>query len=869
MRETYTETVCPEPDASVREPDCVAVEGAAACFHCGTPCPDGKWRSETKSFCCGGCLAVYELLAENGLADFYRLDGAAGVRVSQPVAPGRFAYLDDEAVRRRLVDFEDDRITRVTFRIPAIYCAACIWLLENLFRLCPGIGPARVHFSRKEVSIEFENRALKLSQVAEFLSSIGYEPELRFSDLREKPAAFERRRLWLRVGVAGFAFGNIMLFSIALYAGLDAFSGPRFETLFGFMSMILAVPVIVYSGSGYWRAVWIAVRRRILTMDVPVAIGIAAIAGRSGYEILSGTGHGYFDSLTGLVFFLLCGRLFQQKTYDRLSFDRDYTSFFPLSARRRDGAEETAVALSELKVGDRLVIRHGELIPADGRLIGGAACIDYSFVTGESVPVEENAGDYLFAGGRQMGGAIEVETVKPVAQSYLTSLWNQDAFRKGRRGEADGSANCDSGESFNSLTNRFARLFTPAILGVATAAALFWWIQDPSRVLNAFTAVLIVACPCALALAAPFTLGTAQRLLAERRIYLKHPDCIETLARVDAVVFDKTGTLTGAEAGEIRFEGAPLTGDEERWIRSMTRHSIHPAAVRIGKTLDDRRDPGNVASFLETPGQGMEGRVAGTAVWMGSARWLGARGVSVPENGNGLSSAVHVAFNGVYRGAYTLQTSLRPGAGALVADLAKTCELALLSGDRPGDSARFRDLFGAAASVRFDQSPLDKMEFIKGLHQSGRTVAMVGDGLNDAGALRQSDIGLAVTENAAAFSPASDVILEASRVGRLADLLDFSKRAIRVVRWSIVISLLYNVVGVGIAAAGLLSPVVCAILMPLSSVTVVGFGCGGAAWAGRRSGIAADPATANTAARRRVEPGMTATHRETEEGVKS
>ncbi|MEI2723738.1 MAG: heavy metal translocating P-type ATPase metal-binding domain-containing protein [Verrucomicrobiota bacterium] len=835
--------------ATETEPSATAPETRPACFHCGTLCRGEVFRVAEKPFCCNGCKTVFEILTENGLREFYQLGEAAGVRVNGTATVDQFKFLDEPAVRERLVDFVDTKRTRVTFHIPAIHCIACVWLLENLFRLKPGLGQSQVNFPRKEVAIAFDTAAVKLSEVVALLVSLGYEPELKFSDLDARPRNRMARRLWVQLGLAGFAFGNIMLFSISDYLGLDAFAGPGFRKMTGLISFVLALPVVIYSALDYWRAAWTSLQQRLLNIDVPIAAGLVALFVQSVFEVATGRGNGYFDSLCGLIFFLLCGKLFQQKTYDRLAFDRDYKSFFPLAVtrmgrRRREEpptspansqvpltsspAEETReeqISLAQLVVGDHLIIRNGELIPADARLVSGPALIDYSFVTGESEPVAKKPEDHLYAGGRQMGGVIEVETVKNVSQSYLTSLWNQDAFRKGKPG------------ALNSLTNKYSQRFTWLVIVIALGAAAYWAFVNPAISLKAFAAVLIVACPCALALAAPFALGTGQRVLARRNVFLKNPYVLETLAQVDAVVFDKTGTLTAAGAGSVRWHGATLTEVEERWLFSMTRHSTHPLPVRIGAAIAGGHFAEPVRSFLETAGCGMEGSVAGHEIWMGSEAWLASRGVCqtppvVPEGETG--SGVHVAIDGTYRGGFVLASAVRPETEELMAKLSGNYELALLSGDNEKERAQFAAIFGGHAHLHFNQSPLNKLGFIRQLQNSGRTVMMVGDGLNDAGGLQQSDVGVAVVEKMSAFSPASDVILAADVVPRLAEVLWFAKAAVRVVRVSFLVSAAYNVVGICIAASGGLSPVVCAILMPLSSVTVVAFACGATAWRGRR-----------------------------------
>ncbi len=828
-------------DASVVAPRKVA--GRTACFHCGEPCLDDRLIQGEKSFCCQGCLVVHDLLAESGLGHFYDLSRHPGVRIgnSRPARSKEWAYLDEPGVGNRLLDFSDAKLSRVTFKVPAIHCVACVWLLENLFQLKAGIGRSQVNFPRREVSICFDPNRLKLSELVELLVSIGYEPQLTLGDLEPSVPDPARKRQWLRIGVAGFAFGNIMLFSLPGYLGLDSLSDASFRMLFGWLSLALAAPVVFYSASDYWRSAFVSIRQRMLTLDVPIALGLAALYAQSSYEILSGRGEGYLDSLAGLVFFLLCGRAFQQKTHERIAFDRDYKSFFPLSVfRQTAGGEETA-ALSELRVGDRLVVRNGELIPADAILMKGAAFIDYSFVTGESAPADKPIGARLYAGGRQVGETIVVETIKPVSQSYLTSLWDHEAFRKPRH------------DDLNTLTNVYSRRFTKIVIAIAFGAALFWIANgDAHRAWKAFTSVLIVACPCALALAAPFTLGTAQRLLARARVFIKNVFVLERLAQVNAIVFDKTGTLTAPRSHSVMFRSAseekPLTDEEKGWVYQLTQHSTHPYAAAIAVWAKNKTDgpstpaqlnpdSGVGSDFAESPGHGISATIDGREFWLGSARWLENRGVAIPAFQRALGSASWLAIDGQFRGVFVLGSEILPEAEQLLPKLNRQYELALLSGDNENERGAFRKLFGSDTRLHFNQSPLDKLGFISRLQSGGKAVMMVGDGLNDAGAFRQSDVGVAVVEKMGVFSPASDVIIEAGRVPQLLTILSFSQKAARIVRVSFGISALYNLVGISVATAGVLSPLICAVLMPLSSVSVVLFACAATAWAARRTGI--------------------------------
>jgi Cu+-exporting ATPase len=421
-----------------------------------------------------------------------------------------------------------------------------------------------------------------------------------------------------------------------------------------------------------------------------------------------------------------------------------------------------------------------------------------------------------------MGGSIEIEMLKPVNQSYLTSLWNQEAFRKDRRAR------------FENLTDRFSQPFTLSVVAIALSAAVIWWWRGESvRALTAFASVLIVACPCALALAAPFALGTALRLLGHRRIFLKGPSVLEQLARVDAVVFDKTGTLTTTGNQSVRFDGVPLNAAEARALFSITRHSTHPFAVRISEAMAEGLFPEEVRSFLETSGKGIEGRVNGREIWLGSAAWLRSRGANVPDSSAVEGGNVQVAIDGKFRGTFRVAGEVRPATGAMLKGLTGIRAIALLSGDNARERDRFAALLGSSATLRFQQGPIDKLDFVHNLQREGRAVLMVGDGLNDAGALKQSDVGLAVVEDVGAFSPASDGIIAASEVPKLDGLLRYARASVKVVRAGLLLSIAYNVVGLSLAVQGILSPVFCAVLMPLSSITVVALTTGLATWSAR------------------------------------
>ena len=517
---------------------------------------------------------VYEILQGSGLEKFYELDDQAGVRAGEGAEQGQYDFLADAEVKRKVIDFTDGRTTRVTMTLPQIHCVACVWLLERLYKLNPGIGRTEVNFTRKTVTIPFTEDQVTLVEVATLLAKLGYPPEFRLQQIQETAVDRTRRRELMQLGVAGFAFGNIMLLSFPGYLGLEITHHTALARVFGVASWFLSLPVLLFSARDYFRSAFMGLKHKEISIDVPIALGIIALFGQSTLDILLGWGEGYLDSLAGLVFFLLIGKMFQRRTFDALSFDRDYTHYFPLAAQRvnADGSR-ASVSLDRLIPVDRLAIRNGELIPADAILIKGPALIDYSFVTGESVPEERITGETLYAGGRHHGAAIEVDVIKEVSQSYLTSLWNHQSFRK------------ENERRFDQLTRSVSKVFTFAVLGIAVLTGLGWLIADASQALRVVAAVLIVACPCALALSAPFVFGTALRVVRPFGLFLKNGFVVEGMARVRHLAFDKTGTLTRGGLGEVRWHGEDLAPEMKAAAMELASNSTHPLSRAISSSI--------------------------------------------------------------------------------------------------------------------------------------------------------------------------------------------------------------------------------------------------------------------------------------------
>ncbi|MCP4297250.1 MAG: heavy metal translocating P-type ATPase, partial [Proteobacteria bacterium] len=729
-----------------------------------------------------------------------------------------FSYLDESEIKDQLLDFTNGELSKVTFKISNIHCSSCIWLLENLFKLKKGISQSRVNFLKKEVSITFFNHEVSLRELVEFLSSLGYEPNLQLDsqgNTEDRDPA--RSNSYSRIGVAGFCFGNIMFFSFPEYFAFGKAIRPDIKHFFELLNFIFSIPVFFYCSSVYYISAYKGLKQNIINMDVPITLGIITLFVRSVIDLFVQSGPGYFDSLSGLVFFLLVGKMFQQKTFDSLSFDRDYQSYFPLSITLSTENGERTIPVKNLKKGDRISIRNGELIPVDSQLLSEKCEVDYSFVTGESTPVFKKKGELIFAGGRLIGKVVNFKVLKGVSQSYLTSLWNNEVFRK------------EQATSLSSLSNSIAKYFTPLIIFLALAAGLYWGITDWHKGLNVLSAVLIVACPCALALSTPFTLGTTLRIFGKNGFYLKEASVVENLSKLDTVVFDKTGTLTHSGSFKIEFNGN-LTDDETEWARTLARQSTHPLSQSIYHFLESKR-VAETEMVEEITGKGIHGVVGGHEIYLGKLSWLQSLGlnqkrVSVENHPKTLATTVHLAIDGSYSGYFSLTSNYRNGLSSLFNQLKEKYRLVLLSGDQDQEKEKLATLFKSGNDLHFDQTPEDKLNCISGLSRSGAQTLMIGDGLNDAGALKGSKVGIAISEDLTAFSPACDGILGSESFTKLESFLALSRYSRGIIITSFVLSIFYNIIGLGFAVQGHLSPLVSAILMPVSSTSVVLFTTG-------------------------------------------
>jgi Cu+-exporting ATPase len=784
------------------------------CYHCGEICSDETVIYDHKPFCCNGCKMVYEILDENGLCNYYDLQNTPGISLKNKNFAEKFAYLDNPEIQGKLLNFNSEHLSKITFHIPSIHCSSCIWLLEHLESLREGILVSRVNFVRKEVALDFDPGIISLKTIVELLATVGYEPEINLQNASTSKTKKENRTLYLQIGVAGFCFGNVMLLSFPEYFGFEGLNA-NVQRFINIANIALSLPVVFFSARSYFISAFKGLSQKYINIDVPIVLGILTLFLRSLYEIMIQSGPGYLDSLAGLVFFLLIGKWFQSKTYESLSFERDYKSYFPLAVSRLHDNRKEVVQITELKEGDRIEVRNQEIIPADSILLSDSAAIDYSFVTGEAAAIHKKKGDHIYAGGRQIGFTAELLINKPVSQSYLTQLWNSDAFKQQ--------------SPYDSIIDKISKYFTLGVLLIAFSTGVYWFIMAPANIMNAVTAVLIVACPCALALATPFTMGNAMAILGKHKLYLKHMNVLQNLWNITTVVFDKTGTLTKGVDSEANYHGNPLSDETMSRVAALAASSTHPLSRMIAKKWSASSDP--VSSYRELEGKGVTGIVGATKIKLGSGGFL-----AVPtENGISKSTRVYVSINGKLEGYFTFDNKFRQQLAQMISRL--PYNLAILSGDNPSQKDHLGTIFPASTEMIFNQSPEAKLTYIKSKQGAQSHVLMLGDGLNDAGALKQADVGIAVTEDVTAFTPACDAILYGGNLSMLDKYLQLARDTRVVILASFTISFIYNVVGLSLAVSANLTPLFAAILMPLSSITVVAFATFTIRWIAFRRGL--------------------------------
>lgn len=784
---------------------------ARSCAHCGLPVPDG----EDARFCCAGCRSVFEILHATGLDGYYAYQEREAPRAVPANTSARgYQELDDPSFQAQYVTSGPAGDQQAELLLQGVHCSACVWLVERVGRVVPGVQSARLDLSRQVVSLSWDGARTTLGAIARGLGSLGYAAH----PVGESRAVLTRasdRELLLRLGIAGAAAGNVMLMALALYSG--AFSGMElpFQSLFRWASFAIATPAVFWCGAVFLRGGWAALRTRTPHMDLPISIGLLTGYVGGAVSTLTGRGEIYFDSLCTLIFLLLIGRYLQQSHHRRSTSQSELLlALAPSRAHLVDGDMERDVPASAVPVGALVRVGAGERVPVDGLIARGGGSVDTSLLTGEPMPVDASVADRVYAGTTCQDGELWIRAESVATETRLGRLM------------ASVEATQQQRAPIVRLADRVAGYFVLAILGVAAVTLGVWLWLDPSVAVDHTVALLVVTCPCALGMATPLAVSAALRRAAKAGILFKGGEYVEELARPGTIVFDKTGTLTLGQPELVAWWG------DAAWqapLRALEQRSGHPLARSIQRAFPENELI--VEESQELPGGGICGRVAGQRLLAGSPTALRAELTVLPSWAEKLVKAqaeagrtpVVLAVNGAVRAVLAFGDRVRPEARA---ELARLTQLGYRFQIASGDDQRVVDGVAEELGVpleaaRGEMSPEAKLSLVGELRARGERVFMVGDGVNDAGAMAAATVGFAVHGGAETCLKAADVFATRSGLSPVVEAVLGSRRTLTAIRRGIAISLTYNVVSIVLAILGLLSPLLAAILMPLSSISVV------------------------------------------------
>lgn len=753
------------------------------CYHCGDEIVT-KHETDNHQFCCNGCVSVYQIINNAGLTDYYNETGTPGINNKNNIY---LDYLSSPEVASKLISYQDANRSVIKFVLPSIHCASCVWLLERLSLLSPNIISSQVNFLSKKITIHFNHNEMSLYDVGALLLSIGYEPKLDHSKRKKKV-----NHLIIRIGVAGFCFGNIMLLSFPEYLGDDP--GLMWNKFFSMLSIFLSIPIVLYSAQPFYNGVYSALKAKKVSVDLLIVLGILALLGRSMFEIFHLGQGGYLDSLAGLIFFLLIGKWFQARVFSELSFEKENASYLPLAVLRKKEGEFKMTPIKEVHKGDEIRLRNGEVIPFKCVLKSTEATIDNSFITGEELPVHVKTGDVLYCGAQVQGNLIDV-LVSDSTSEDLSDLW-RDNKRSSDREEV-------------TVNSKLIGYFTIFILLVAVGTFGYWSMYSFENAFLAATSVLIIACPCALALSAPIVYGIILRIYASRGLFVKSAQIVKKMSEVKSLIFDKTGTITNKRV-DLKWVGVELSKNEYVAIGSIIRNSSHPLAVELGKKI---KGVATISNYSEEVGEGLSATCNNEDYRIGTSVYVGTENIAG-------STSIYVSKNSIVLGRFTLKLSIREGIEKLLKALNTTYSTYLLSGDENLVVKEYEHLFPTPYSIVKGASPEEKEAFLINKNKLAPSL-MLGDGINDSLAFKHAHIGIAVVEETGSFFPSCDGIVKSDQLQELDSFINLAKYSKWVLLSCFLFSLSYNLVGLYYAVTLSLTPLFAAVLMPVSSVSVV------------------------------------------------
>lgn len=797
----------------------------SSCYHCGLPVPNDielsvKITGEARAVCCYGCQAVAQSIVDNGLEDYYRSRDALpeSPREAMPAVLDQLALYDHAEFQKSFVKELGEGEREASLLLEGITCAACIWLNEQHVGRLSGVTAVDINYATRRARVRWDDSRIKLSDILAAIAAIGYRAYPYDAAKNEEISRKERRDALWRLWVAGFGMMQVMMYAYPVYIA-DGDMAPDIESLMRWASLLLTLPVIFYSSAPFFRNAWRDIKLRRVGMDVPVALGVGAAFLASCWATFAQAGEVYFDSVTMFIFFLLGGRFLEMTARQKaISVTEALAKLLPAFAQRMQGfpadrsVEQCVVA--DLRAGDHVLVRAGDIVPADGRVIEGQSCANESLLTGESKPVTKMPGD-LVTGGSINAESPLVVRVEQVGEgtrlSAIIQLMERAATEKPKIVE---------------MADRVASYFVAALLAVAILVAIAWYVIDPSRALWITVSVLVVTCPCALSLATPIALTVAAGALAKDGLLVTRGHAIETLARATHFVFDKTGTLTTGRMHLIDVLPTAELGREEclALAAALEHASEHPLAAAL-----KRASGGALRATLNArnePGQGMEAEVDGRRYRIGRPDYaLALSGARLPDAaGDWLQGGDTVVVLGDASGClalFRIGDELRPESVRLVAELRGLGKhVVLLTGDAQNVAFRIAAELGID-DVRAGVTPQGKHECVKALQAQGAVVAMVGDGVNDAPVLAQAQVSVAMGGGAQLARTQSDFVLLSENLDHLRHGLRRAQRSLSIIRQNLWWSFAYNFVALPLAIAGYVTPWLAGIGMSASSLLVV------------------------------------------------
>jgi Cu2+-exporting ATPase len=803
-----------------------------SCFHCGLPVtPENRHElsinGESREFCCSGCGLVCQTIYDSGLDGFYQR-----VRAKELAPPPELvedlAQYDLEDIQQEFVQ-RSGTLREAMLLVEGIHCAACVWLIERGMKPLEGVVEAEVNLAHHRLRVRWDSDRVKLSEIMHRLAAIGYTAVPYDAEKAEGQANRENKKILYRMAFAGFGAMNMMWLSISIYAADMSASGMDLEhrNFLHWVSMLLATPVLLYSGFPFFRSAIRGVISRSLGMDLPISIGVLATYIYSVFGLLTGIPDLYFDIVVTFLFIILVGRYLEAVSRKNASSaSRRLQELQPRSATLLNDGGEMLVSVRALKAGDLVLVRPGEKVAVDGVVVEGESTADESMLTGESRTVEKNSGDKVSAGTVNGHGTLVVRTEQIGADTALARIIHLVEVAQGSKAP------------IQSFADRIVPWFVMATLVLATLTFIYWFnVASFDVALMAAVSVLIITCPCAFGMATPMSIVVSVGHGARNAVMIRNGVALESLSKIDHVVFDKTGTLTEGRmsVGQVWcVEGAPW--GEGQLLRMMaavearSEHNIAKAVAAHAHQLGLMKEKPAVAGFGSVAGRGVKARVDGHEVTVGSPGWIAELGVAIPEPllnaldelQQEMGIAVLAVIDGELAGMCAVYDQIREDAAALIASLrGRGVCVTMLTGDSRLAAERVAQQLGGMEVIA-EVLPQDKDKVIVELQQQGKRVAMVGDGVNDAPALVRADVGIAMGSGTDVSLDCADIVLMGNQLQRILFALDLSRQTMRTIRQNITISLGYNMILIPTAMSAALTPVFASIAMPISSLMVIG-----------------------------------------------